>query len=380
MDHRQRVLTAINHQEPDYVPLAVWGSAYGITDPLYFDLLKYLQLGEPVPPFRTRKGHTINYYDDRVLEALDIDVRHVDPGFTDLGGPSAGGGMDAWGIRYDQSGIYLTAVDHPLQNSNPDSLEDYPWPNVETLIRHDELRARSRFLKEKTDYAVVGRAFDSFGPFERCCALRGTDTFLLDLAGDAEFAEKLIQKVTDVLYSGLEIYLATAGRYLDILELPGDDYAATRPIISPRMFDRFFAPVWQRLIALVKQAAPQCKILFHSDGAMEPFLSRLADLGVDIFHCLEPLPDVDMARIKKLYGKNLCFWGAIDIKQALQGSAARVEDEVKLRIRELAPGGGYVLAPANHLQPDVPPENVIALFNAGRKFGRYPLDLEILAG
>ena len=373
MNHRERVLTAVNHSEPDYVPTAVWGSAYGITDPLYFELLKTLGLGEPLPPFRRRMGHTINYSDDRVLEALDIDVRPVECGFTDLGGPAAGGGMDSWGIRYSQSGIYLSAVDHPLQDAALEDLGAYPWPQVEAYLRRSELVERARYLKQKTDYAVVGRACDSFGPFERCCALRRTDRFLLDLAGDEEFAAALIQKVTGVLCRLLEIYLADAGQYLDIIELPGDDYAALRPIISPRMFDRFFADPWRQMIAIVRSAAPHCKILFHSDGNMEPFLGRLVDLGVDIFHCLEPLPTVDMAAIKQKYGAALCFWGAIDIKQAMQGSPAGVENEVRQRIALLAHGGGYVLAPANHLQPDVPAGNVVALFEAARKYGKYPL-------
>jgi uroporphyrinogen decarboxylase len=171
----------------------------------------------------------------------------------------------------------------------------------------------------------------------------------------------------------LEIYLADAGPYLDIIELPGDDYAALRPIISPQMFDRYFAPAWARIIALVRQSAPRAKILFHSDGNMEPFLGRLIDLGVDIFHCLEPLPGVNMAHIKQQYGDRLCFWGAIDIKRAMTGDAAGVEAEVRERILALAPGGGYVVAPANHLQPDVPVANVIALTHAVRRWGKYPL-------
>ncbi|MCL4559291.1 MAG: hypothetical protein M1281_01595 [Chloroflexi bacterium] len=373
MDHRERVLTAVNHSEPDYVPTAVWGSAHGITDPLYFDLVKLLKLGDPLPPFRVRKGHTVNYYDDRVLEALDIDVRHVECGFTDLGGPEAGGGRDSWGIRYDPSGIYLTAADHPLENASLEDLESYPWPQVEKLMRLEEAASRAKELHETGSHAVVGRAFDSFGPFERCCTLRRTDTFLIDLAGNEEFAQALIQKVGEVLLRGTEIYLNAAGPYLDILELPGDDYAALRPIISPRMFDRFFAPLWRRMIELVQALAPQCKILFHSDGNMEPFLGRLIDLGVNIFHCLEPMPSVDMAKIKQTYGDRLCFWGAIDIKEALQGDEARVEAEVRQRIRELGPGGGYVLAPANHLQPDVPAANVVALFRLARRYGKYPI-------
>ncbi len=373
MDHRERVLTAVNHTEPDRVPLALWGSAYGITDPLYFELLRVLGLGQPVAPFRRRMGHTINYYDERVLEALDIDVRHVDPGFSDLAGPAHDGGADAWGICYDRSGIYMNAVLHPLDGAESEALDTYAWPEPERYLRRAEMVEQARYLKEKTNFAVIGRAADSYGPFERCCALRRTDQFLLDLAGDEDFAAPLIDRVTGVLCRLLEIYLADAGPYLDILELPGDDYAALRPIISPRMFDRFFAGPWKRMIDLARAAAPHCKILFHSDGNMEPFFDRLVDLGVDIFHCLEPLPGVDMAAIKQKYGGRLCFWGAIDIKQALQGEEAAVEAEVRQRIRQLAPGGGYVLAPANHFQPDVPARNVIALFRAGRRYGNYPI-------
>lgn len=379
MNHRDRVMAAVNHIEPDCVPIAVWGSAHGITDPLYFDLVEYLNLGCATEPFRPRMGHTINYYDDRVLEALDIDVRHVDCGFTDLGGPAAGGGTDSWGVKYTQSGLYLSASSFPLQTAGMEDLETYRWPDVEHLLQRDSFRDRALHLKEKTDFAVVGRAYDSFGPFERCCSLRKTEQFLMDLGTDEEFAHRLIQRVTDVHCRLLEIYLADAAPYLDIIELPGDDYAALRPIISPRMFDRFFAPAWRRIIGMIKSAAPHAKILFHSDGNMEPFLGRLIDLGIDIFHCVEPLPNVDMAQLKTLYGQQLCFWGAIDIKDALKHDEETIEKEVKQRIRMLGKGGGYVLAPTNHLQPDLPPQNIVSLFRIARKFGTYPLDLTALS-
>ncbi len=370
MDHRERVLTAINHQEPDRVPTAIWGSAYGITDPLYFDLLKELNLGEPVTPFRLRRGHTVNYYDDRVLDALDTDVRHVWLGFTDLGGPIANGN-DAWGVGWTQAGIYLGPTNYPLENATVEDLDRYAWPNVDNLVRRDELLARAKYLKEQTDYAVVGRAADSYGVLERCNSLRRMDKFMIDLGTHPDFVTTLIDRVTTVLCRLLTLYLETAGPYLDVIELPGDDYAAANPLISPKMFDKFFAPAYRRIIGSIKDAAPHVKILFHSDGRMEPFLSRLIDLGVDVFHCLEPLPNVDMANIKAKYGDRLTFWGAIDIKQTMTGGVAQIEAEVQERIRTLAPGGGYVIAPANHLQPDVPAQNVIALFEAARKYGRY---------
>ncbi len=362
---------AINHQQPDRVPTALWGSAYGVTDALYLDLLKELKLGDPVPPFRRRLGHTVNYYDDRVLEALGTDVRHVWLGFTDLGGPARGGAVDAWGVGWTQAGIYLGPTTYPLENATAADLDLFAWPAVDRLVRRDELLERARYLKEKTHFAVVGRACDSYGPLERCNSLRRMDQFMIDLGGHPDFAAALIDRVTAVLCRLLEIYLDTAGAYLDVIELPGDDYAAANPLISPRMFDRFFAPAYRRIIGLIKEAAPHVKILFHSDGRMEPFLSRLIDLGVDVFHCLEPLPTVDMASIKTKYGAQLCFWGAIDIKQTMPGSVAGIDAEVQERVRVLAPGGGYVLAPANHLQPDVPARNVIALFEAARKYGAY---------
>jgi uroporphyrinogen decarboxylase len=371
MDSRERVLLAIEHQEPDRVPTGLWGSAYGITDPLYAKLVDHLGLGEVVPPFRQRRGHSVNHYDDRVMEALEIDLRHVWSGFTDLGGPPAGGGVDAWGVGWEQSGLYLSAHGHPLAGASLEDLEGYAWPEVEQYLRREELHERARYLKKSTSYAVVGRAVDSYGPLERAGLLRGYENFMMDLALNQDFVHRLVEKITDVLCRIMEIYLDTAGEYLDIFELPGDDYAAQTPIIAPAMFDKYFAAAWEQMVGLVKTAAPKCKVMFHSDGDMRPFLGRLIDLGVDVFHGLEPMPSVDMAQMKRDYGEQLCFLGAIDIKQALQGDKARVEAEVQARMRDLAPGGGYILAPANHLQPDVPPENVVALFEAARRFGKY---------
>jgi len=376
MKPRDRVLAAVHHTQPDRVPTALWGSAYGITDQLYFSLLRHLNLGNPVPPFRRHLGHTINYYDDRILEALDIDVRHVWCGFTDLGGPKRDGGTDAWGVAYSQSGPYLTATTHPLAQATVEDLESYPWPNVEAYLRLDELRARAKWLHEKTDYAVVGRAPDSYGLFERCCTLRGTEQFLVDLITDPDFAHALINKVSQVHERLIEIYLDTAAPWLDIIELPGDDYAGESPIISPRMFDRFFSVPWKRIIDRIRQTAPHVKILFHSDGNVVPFLERFLDLGIDIFHSVEPLPGVNWADAKTRFGNRLCFWGGIDIKQALQADEERVRHEVLTRLEELAHGGGYVLAPSNHLQPDIPPQNVVALFKFAHIYGEYPLRLE----
>lgn len=369
MDHRERVLTALAHQEPDRVPLALWGSAYGITDGLYHKLLR--ELGwEPLPPFRRRRGHTVNHYDDRILNLMGADIRHVWLGSTDLASPPAEGGVDAWGVPWRKTGDYLFAHDPPLAQAEVEDLEGYPWPQVESLLRREELRERARYFHDKTDYAVAARAVASYGPFEQACQLRGTEQFMIDLLINEDFVAALIDKIVGVLSRWLVIYLDTIAPYVDIMELPGDDYASqTAPLISPRLFDKYFKPCWRRFINLVKQTSSQIYILFHSDGAVAPFIPALLEAGVDILHPLEPVPATDMAAVKREHGQQLSFLGGIDIKQAMTGTEEEVVAEVRRRIGLLADGGGYILAPSNHLQPDVSPQNVIALFQAARRYG-----------
>jgi len=375
MDHRERVLTTLAHQEPDRVPLALWGSAYGITDGLYRNLLEHLGW-EPLPPFRKRRGHTVNHYDDWLLELLDADIRHVWLGSTDLASPPAKGGPDAWGIVWRRVGDYLFAIDPPLARATADDLESYAWPRVESLARQEELEERARYLCEQTDYAVAARAVSSYGPFEQACQLRGTEQFMIDLLTNGDFVRALVGKITDLLCRWLEVYLDVAAPYIDIMELPGDDYAShTAPLISPCLFNQYFKPCWRRLVDLVRQASSnKIYILFHSDGVITPLVPSLLEVGIDILHPLEPVPATDMAAVKKEYGQRLSFLGGIDIGQAITGRKEEVVVEVRRRIGTLAESGGYILAPSNHLQPDVPPGNVLELYWAAREYGRYPLN------
>ena len=115
--------------------------------------------------------------------------------------------------------------------------------------------------------------------------------------------------------------------------------------------------------------------MLHSDGAVTPLLPDILCLDVDVIHPLEPLPATDHAAIKAEFGERVAFLGGIDISHAMRGTKEDVIAEVRRRIERLAPSGGYILAPANHLQADVPPENVITLFEAAREFGRYPLNV-----
>ena len=212
----------------------------------------------------------------------------------------------------------------------------------------------------------------SYGLFEMAQSLRKHEQLLMDMVLDPDLVHTLIGRLVDCYAALIARFLEIAGDDLDLLELPGDDFAGNNGlIISASMFDQFFLEPYTRLIANIKALCPHIKVVCHSDGAMAPLLSRYADMGADVFHPLEPLPATDMAAIKANIGDRLTFLGGIDIRTTMQGSPDGIVDEVRERFSQLAPGGGYILAPANHLQVDVPPENLFALYDAARKYGNY---------
>ncbi len=379
MTPRERVMLSVNHEEPDRIPIALGGSWYGITDKLYFNLLHHLGW-EPVPPFRPDRVHSVNYYDDRLLEMIGADIRHVDPGSTAATSLLDEQGADLWGLKYDHSGLYRTASYHPLQEASVEDIETYQIPDPVGVIREDAIHSRLAAIQSMDkEYAVAGRAIASYGFFEMAQALRKHDQLLMDFILAPEIVHALVSRLFDAYSAMTERFLDVAGKHLDILELPGDDFAGNKhPIISPAFFDQFFKQPYERLVALIKNHSPQVKVVFHSDGAIRPFLPRLAEIGIDIVHPLEPLPATDMAEVKAQFGNRLTFLGGIDIRQALQGEPIEVENEVQRRVHLLGPGGGYILAPSNHLQWDIPPQNFFALFESARKEGRYPLDTSVL--
>jgi uroporphyrinogen decarboxylase len=374
---RERVLATLDHSEPDRVPIALGGGPYGVVDDLYFRLLRHLGLGDPVKPFRT--GHNISYMDDRLLSRLDTDTRYVWPGASpstptvQTAAPDTF--LDAFGQGWKRAVPYYYADTGIL--STAASIDDIDrivtWPDTSAPHWTAGVRERAASLREQTDYFVIARMVTSHGVFQMACDLRGTAEFMTDMAINEDFAFSLIDRVTETINGLLRGYLEAAGDYIDMIELPGDDYAANENLlISPVMFRRFLKPALKQLITTIKDRNPDLKIMLHSDGMIEKLLPDFIELGIDVLHPLEPVPALDQAAIKAKYGDRLAFLGGIDISHAIRGSREDVIAEVRQRIAHLAPHGGYILAPANHLQADVPAENVVALFEAARVYGTYP--------
>jgi uroporphyrinogen decarboxylase len=378
MNPRERVLAAIQHQEPDYVPIALGGGPYGIVDELYYRLVKHLEIGQPVAPFRS--GHSISYMDDRLLERLGTDLRYCWPGLLPNSPVTPGNEPDTFYDSYGQ--IWKCAIPYYYTGEgilsdavSIDAIDELiRWPDLSDPRWNAGLAERARELHENTNYFVVMRMIASHGPFQTACDLRGTENFLMDLALRPEFAHALLEKITSILQKLLELAMQTGGKWFDMVELPGDDYAGnSNLILSPVMFRTFIKPCLEKLVHTVKEARPDVKIMLHSDGAITRLIPEFVSLGVDVIHPLEPLPATDIPNVKAKYGDQVTFLGGVDISHSMPGSKEAVIADVKRCISQLAPGGGYILAPSNHLQGDVPAENVVTLFEAARQFGKYPI-------
>lgn len=383
MTPRARVLAALNHQAPDRVPTALGGGPYGLVDDLYFKLLNHFDLDQPAKPFR--RGHNICYLDDRIFARLGVDTRYVWPGASPSS-PSQETAdpdifLDGYGQPWKRALPYYYADRGILAAaSKVDEIDEtITWPDVQDPRWTAGVRDRAQALREQTDYFIVARMVTSHGPYQTACDLRGTEEFMVDMAMNEAFALTLVERVTETIDGLLRGYLEACGPYIDMIELPGDDYAANETLImSPAMFAKYFKPAIERLVTTVKTYRPEIKVMLHSDGMIKQLLPEFIALGVDVVHPLEPLPAMDLPAIKAEFGDTLTFLGGIDISRAMPGSRQDVIAEVKRRLSQLAPGGGYILAPANHLQADVPPENVVTLFEAAREFGRYPISLNSL--
>jgi uroporphyrinogen decarboxylase len=372
---RERVIAALNHQEPDRVPMALGGGPYGLVDDLYLSLVQHLDLGNPVAPFRS--GHNISYMDDRLLEIFGTDTRYCWPGLLPNSpvhpGEDANTFYDSYGQVWKRALPYYYSGAGLLQDAT--SVEDVErlvrWPDLSDLRWMAGLAQRARMLRENTDYFVIMRMVASHGPFQTACDLRGTKNFLMDLAVNPEFAHLLLDRITIIIEGLLRLAMQAGGQWFDMVELPGDDYAGnTSLMISPAMFNKFIRPCVSRLVKAIKEYNPNIKVMLHSDGAISKLLPDLISLGVDSIHPLEPLPATDIAAVKASYGSQVTFIGGIDISHAMPGSRQDVIADVRRCLAQLAPGGGYILAPSNHLQADVPPANVVTLFEVVRELGK----------
>ena len=382
MTHRERVRAALNHQEPDRVPIDLSGAVGdAITATAYANLLRYLGLGHRQVTIDNRMTQTAKV-DEDILQRFDVDFRRVDlgapDGWTDKELPGDRY-QDEWGVirQRPPGGYYYDLVPDgsPLREIDTVAgLDGYKWPDPFDPGRYRGLRERAKRLHEETDYAVVLVLNCSF--FLRCAELRGWENFFMDLAGNPEFAEALMDRYLDIRLAIAGRGLEEAGEYADVVVCTTDDLAGTdRPLLSPRIFRDLIKPRMKRTFDFFKERTA-AKRLFHCDGAVYSLIPDFIEVGVEALNPVQVSAAGmgDTRKLKAEFGDRLAFWGAIDTHHVLpHGTPEDVRREVRQRITDLGPGGGYVVCSVHNIQPEVPPANVVAMLEAVNEFGWYPL-------
>jgi uroporphyrinogen decarboxylase len=212
------------------------------------------------------------------------------------------------------------------------------------------------------------------GVLELAAWMRGIENFYTDLAANRDFACALLDKVTDIKMRYWELALAEVGDRIVVVSEADDMASQTGLMMSPETFRRIIKPRHKRLLEFIRRLAPNAFIFFHSCGSIYDVIPDLIEVGVDILNPVQyTAAGMEARRLKKEFGDALTFWGGgIDTQRILPyGTPQEVKDEVRRRIDDLAPGGGFVFNTIHNIQPDVPPENIAAMIEALREFGVY---------
>ncbi|MHC4620700.1 MAG: uroporphyrinogen decarboxylase family protein [Planctomycetota bacterium] len=382
MNSRERVLCALNHKEPDRVPLDIGGTIVSsITSKAYMNLRRYL--GMPKEELRIFDHvQRLPYIDAELIRQLGIDVHSVQASYVSgddqkyLDDGDYWAFYDRWGSKMRMpkvGGHYFDWVEFPIKDITMDELSSYKWPEPDADDSYLKLRDRAKYLFENTDYALAGTAVFGGGVFEQPSRMMGMENFLMSLAANEKFADAVMSKILDIYIECCSRYLDLLGEYLHVFVYWNDIAGQRGPLISPDTYRRMIKPKDKKLFDAVKKKT-DAKIFYHCCGACRQLIGDLIETGVDILNPVQvAAKDMDTAQLKKEFGKDLTFWGGgVDTQRVLPyGTPQQVQDEVRRRIDDLAPGGGFVFATVHNIQNDVPPENIMAMIETLREYGVY---------
>ena len=358
MTHKERFLTAINHQEPDRVPVCAW-----YTPEAEKALLRHLGVESDQTETYKAAGGPLP-----ILMDHDFLISWVGPCTSYYSDP-AQEYTDEWGIGWKwfqnaAGGSYTEMVRHPLAD-----IVDPAVIHLPDFSREDRYTGTLKMIADYgREYGIMAGCACTL--FELSWYLRGMEQVLEDMVSNKDFMHAYLDRLMTWIDEAASRMI---GMGVDVCWI-GDDFGMqNQMLISPQLFREFFKPRYAMLFAKWKTLNPKIKIAFHSDGNIFPIVPDLIEVGLDILNPVQP-KSMDPARVKKEFGDKLTLWGTIDIQEVLPfGTAADVAEEVKLRMRTAGQGGGLILSPAHNIQPEVPIANILAFYETAKTAGRYPL-------
>jgi len=339
MTPRERVLAALDHRQPDRTPRDFWAE----------------------PPAWKRLFAHVGYEDkDRLLDELGVDVRHVE-----IVGPAeqaVGEGLyqNFWGERY----VYRQTPWGPMREDAPGALADartlsdlerFAWPTPDQF----DYAPLAEQCRRYDGHALVYGFADVW---QRPGLVRGWEGMFLDMLERPEWTHFLCRTFTDFYKEDYARAAEASGGRIDLNLLISDLGSQHGPLISLSMFRQFVAPYLKEMVDCIHGLG--AKVLYHSCGLIRPLIPELIHLGVDVLDPIQPVgPEMAPERLKADFGERLCFHGGIDMQHLLpHGTTEQVRAEARRYCDTLGRGGGYILGPAHLFQPDVPPANILAVY------------------
>ncbi len=381
MNSIQRVLTALDHKEPDRLPFDLGGTTVtGIHVTAYENLRNYLDM----PPVDVQIDDLVEQLaviDADLAERLGPDCRRLAPAapssyermFQDQGDYVAF--ADEWGIVWrmpKDGGFFYDMVQHPLSEAaSIADLRNYRWPDPTDAQRFIGLRQRARNLREQGKAVVL--APHCVGPTEMHAFLRGWHQYYADFVLNPRLVEYLLDQIVELKLGYWERALKEVGEYVDVVMEADDVAGQDRMLISPNTFRSVLKPRYARLFGYIKDHT-SAKLLLHSCGAVRPVIGDFIDCGVDILNPVQKsAAGMDLFELKREFGRHLVFWGGgVDTQRVFStGTPDEVREDVRHNIQVLAPGGGFVFATIHNTQANVPPGNFMAMWETLQEFGVY---------
>jgi uroporphyrinogen decarboxylase len=333
---RERVNKTINFIEPDKVPISFGSSVPdGINYQCYKELLDFNGIKAKIH-YCHKRGELV-IPDEEILEKFKVDTRGLYFNSPDrvvkeitLGDKKNEEYLeDEWHIVWRKVGYNYIDCINPfghIENPSIGDLRNFSWPDPDDSKRFEKLEIKAKDLYEKTNYAVI------------------------------------LNLPNGVIHMGQQLR-------------GGDDIGTQNgPLLSVEMYRKFIKPSHKEMIEVIKKYS-NAKVDFHSCGSVYEFIPDIIDNGTDILNPVQvTAKNMDTEKLKSEFGKDLVFHGGIDIQNVLaQGSFKDIEEEIKKRIRNLAPNGGFILSTTHNMKPDIHPKNINSMFYLANKYGKYPI-------
>ena len=378
MNSRERLLIALNHREPDRLPIDLGGTPTSTISAAALENLK-THLGIRSETRLASPIFLTAYPDDQLIRRFGVDVKMVTakpPAGFQLKTTAEGRVVDEWGVVYQKleeaQTHFVVETEAPLHRiTSKEEIERHPWPDPSDPSRVRGLKEIARKYQQEGFGVVVNTPLMVMTQTQR---MRGLEQFMVDSALNQPLLEYLMDKILEIQLEMARHLLEEVDPYCDVVVI-GDDLSHQGGLTySPDMYRRLFKPRHRAILRILKEEFAEAKVLYHCCGGVEPLLPDLIDLGIDALNPVQVSAKGmgDTKKLKAQYGRDLTFWGGIDTQRVLPfGTPDEVKAEVRRRIEDLAPEGGFVLAAVHNLRPEVKPENICALYEAALEYGKY---------